>query len=109
MSEILTETLVDTLKMLPFLFGAYLLLEYVEHRAADRLAEAFQTHFGAFAGKSIAVACGRGNNGGDGYAFSVLAARAGARVTLLLDDGSETVIEEKEASYFKLCDDEDLF
>ena len=28
---------------------------------------------------------------------------------LLLDDGSETVIEEKEASYFKLCDDEDLF
>ena len=29
--------------------------------------------------------------------------------TLLLDDGSETVIEEKEASYFKLCDDEDLF
>ena len=44
-------------------------------RAADRLAEAFQTHFGAFAGKSIAVACGRGNNGGDGYAFSVLAAR----------------------------------
>ena len=52
-------------------------------RAADRLAEAFQTHFGAFAGESIAVACGRGNNGGDGYAFSVLAARAGARVTLL--------------------------
>lgn len=40
MSEILTETLVDTLKMLPFLFGAYLLLEYVEHRAADRLARA---------------------------------------------------------------------
>ena len=52
-------------------------------RAADRLAEAFETHFGAFAGKTIAVACGRGNNGGDGYAFSVLAARAGARVTLL--------------------------
>ena len=40
MSEILTETLVDTLKMLTFLFGAYLLLEYVEHRAADRLARA---------------------------------------------------------------------
>ena len=40
MSEILTEALVDTLKMLPFLFGAYLLLEYVEHRAADRLARA---------------------------------------------------------------------
>ena len=52
-------------------------------RAADRLAEAFHAHFGAFAGKTIAVACGRGNNGGDGYAFSVLAARAGAFVTLL--------------------------
>lgn len=38
-----------------------------------------------------------------------LQGKDGARVTLLLDDGSETVIEEKEASYFKLCDDEDLF
>lgn len=52
-------------------------------RAAGRLAEAFQAHFGAFSGKTVAVACGRGNNGGDGYAFSALAARAGARVTLL--------------------------
>ena len=39
----------------------------------------------------------------------ILQGKDGARVTLLLDDGSETVIEEKEASYFKLCDDEDLF
>ncbi len=52
-------------------------------RAADQLAEAFQAHFGAFDGKTVAVACGRGNNGGDGYAFSALAARAGANVTLL--------------------------
>ena len=39
----------------------------------------------------------------------ILQGKDGARVTLLLDDGSETVIEEIEASYFKLCDDEDLF
>ena len=41
--------------------------------------------------------------------FEAMQGKDGARVTLLLDDGSETVIEEKEASYFKLCDDEDLF
>lgn len=35
--EIFVHVLPDALRMLPFLFGAYLLMEYMEHRAPDRL------------------------------------------------------------------------
>lgn len=34
MYDIITETLYDTLKMLPFLFVAYLVIEYVEHKGS---------------------------------------------------------------------------
>ena len=47
MSEILEETVHDALRMLPVLFGAYLLLEYVEHRTANRLTRALtRSHSG---------------------------------------------------------------
>ena len=43
MNEILTtlidslkDTLLDTLKLAPFLFVIYLLMEYIEHKADDR-------------------------------------------------------------------------
>lgn len=35
--DVLLDTLIDTAKMLPFLFGVYLLIEYLEHKASDRL------------------------------------------------------------------------
>ena len=38
--DVLTDTLIDALKMLPFLFGAYLLIEYIEHKSAGRLERA---------------------------------------------------------------------
>lgn len=40
--EVLKDTLLDTLKMLPFLFGVYLLIEYFEHKASDRLPQALR-------------------------------------------------------------------
>lgn len=52
MPEFLTDALFDTLKALPFLFGAFLLMEYIEHRGADRLTHALARPgaFGPIAG-----------------------------------------------------------
>lgn len=44
---VLKDALSDTLKMLPFLFGVYLLIEYLEHKASDRLPAALRK-MGAF-------------------------------------------------------------
>ncbi len=35
--DVIKDTLIDSLKMLPFLFVAYLLIELLEHKASDRL------------------------------------------------------------------------
>lgn len=37
---IILDTLLDSVKMLPFLFGAYLLIEFLEHKASDKLQNA---------------------------------------------------------------------
>ena len=39
MLEIFLETLIDNLKLFPFLFAAYLLLEYLEHKASQKTLE----------------------------------------------------------------------
>ena len=66
-------------------------------------------HFETMRGRRVAAHLIRATAAGEKDVAGILQGKDGARVTLLLDDGSETVIEEKEASYFKLCDDEDLF
>lgn len=40
--EILSHAFLDTLKMLPFLFGVYLLIEFLEHKAEDKLSGALR-------------------------------------------------------------------
>ncbi len=37
MSEIILDTLIDGLKMLPFLFAAYWVLAYLEHKSGKKL------------------------------------------------------------------------
>lgn len=40
--DIIIDALMDSLKMLPFLFVAYLLLEYIEHKAGNKLSNTLQ-------------------------------------------------------------------
>lgn len=37
MWDIILDTILDSLKMLPFLFGAYLLIEWIEHKASGKI------------------------------------------------------------------------
>ncbi|MCI8387979.1 MAG: arsenic efflux protein [Clostridiales bacterium] len=41
MTEILLDALMDSLKMLPFLLAVYLIIEFVEHKAVDKIRAAF--------------------------------------------------------------------
>lgn len=50
--DIFMDAFIDSLKTLPFLFGVYLLIEYIEHRSADKLGKSLQKMgpFGAVGG-----------------------------------------------------------
>lgn len=50
--DILLDALIDSLKTLPFLFGVYLLIEYMEHNSGDKLGKALRKMgpFGAVGG-----------------------------------------------------------
>lgn len=50
MLDVLLDAILDTLKALPFLFGAYLLIEFLEHRASGKLTSALMGPLGPIGG-----------------------------------------------------------
>ncbi|MGN1114262.1 MAG: putative manganese transporter [Oscillospiraceae bacterium] len=57
LSEIFLDALLDSVKVLPFLFGVYLLIEYIEHHSANKLGNALKKMgpFGAIGGAILGV------------------------------------------------------
>lgn len=57
MKEVMLDTLLDSVKMLPFLLGAYLIIEYMEYRAGNRLEGmlAGSGKYGSFGGAILGV------------------------------------------------------
>ena len=44
MSEILEHTIEDSIKLIPFLFLTYLLMEYIEHKTKEKSIRFYQPH-----------------------------------------------------------------
>ena len=42
MLEIIEDTLIDSIKLIPFLFITYLIMEYIEHKTKDKTKEAIK-------------------------------------------------------------------
>lgn len=57
MLEVLQDTIIDSLKLLPFLFIAYLIMEYIEHKISDKSKEKIQKSgkFGPFFGGLLGI------------------------------------------------------
>lgn len=78
MLEVVVDTLKDSIKLLPFLFVAYLIMEYIEHKTSDKAKKIVQKSgkFGPFLGSILGIfpQCG----------FSAMAANlyAGRIITL---------------------------
>ena len=50
MSEVILDTLIDSIKLVPFLFLTYLAMEYLEHKAGEKT-----THMVRKAGKMLSL------------------------------------------------------
>ena len=44
MKDIILDTLVDSIKMLPFLFLSYLIIEFIEHKSSKKIENAHKAH-----------------------------------------------------------------
>ncbi|MEG0911216.1 MAG: ribosome maturation factor RimP, partial [Ruthenibacterium sp.] len=66
-------------------------------------------HFSAVQGQKILAHLYRVTAAGEKDISGILLSKDGTAVTLRREDNTETVLDTKEVSYFKLCDDEDLF
>lgn len=57
MLEVIEETIVDSIKLLPFLFITYLIMEYIEHKISDRTKETIKRsgRFGPLIGSILGI------------------------------------------------------
>ena len=66
-------------------------------------------HFAAKQGEKVLCHLYRATDAGEKDITGILLGKDGAAITLRRDDETETVLDTKDVSYVKLCDDEDLF
>ena len=71
-------------------------------RAGSAVAKVIEQRYHPLRGRAIAVICGKGNNGGDGFVVARLLRARGAAVTTLLLGKPETLSPDAQAMYQRL-------
>ena len=79
MLEIIEDTLIDSIKLIPFLFITYLIMEYIEHKTKDKTKEAIKKSgkFGPLIGSIVGIfpQCGFSVSATNLYAGRVITLR----------------------------------
>ncbi|MBQ3869448.1 MAG: arsenic efflux protein [Clostridia bacterium] len=90
--EVLLDAVIDTLKLVPFLFAAYLLLEYIEHRSSKKLSD-FLTNskFGVPGGAVLGCIPQCGMSVAASHIFASGAIGGGTLVAVFLSTSDEAV------------------
>lgn len=91
--EILLDALLDTLKLAPFLLVTILLMEWIEHRAADRFTSALQNagRFGAPVGALLGLVPQCGFSAACAHLFNGGLVSAGTLVAVFLSTSDEAL------------------
>ena len=91
MPRIILDAIIDTVKALPFLFGAYLLIEYLEQRANDKFARVLSGPLGPIGGAVLGCVpqCGFSVAAANFYAGRLIS--PGALVAVFLATSDEAV------------------
>lgn len=89
--DCLTDTFIDTLKLLPILFLTYLLMEYLEHKAGDRTVAAIRSarKCGPLAGGLLGVVPQCGIAGGAASLYATRVITAGTFIAVMLATSDE--------------------